>query len=236
MKIYSVGMGDIAMRSTWMAICALLIVLTWPAAADQVSGSLESGYDRPGGDYDAFDLDRAEPTLCFSACAKAEQCLAWTYVKPDIEGEMARCHLKETVSHDIPDPCCTSGVMTRAGDLDTLAAGSPSQNVDPNHPWSQLRTDGHWCVEEILAADYKPLFVQLSGTRENLYVFTNPDGIGYVGLSACDRVNWNWASFHQAWVQENIDYPTAEDDPTYSKKVMYRHLDSGERATIAYFR
>jgi hypothetical protein len=230
------GMGDPKMRASWVAIFAVLSLLAWPAAADQISGSMEAGYDRPGSDYNVVDLDRAEPTLCFSACAKADQCLAWTYVKPGIETAAARCHLKDNVPPDIPDPCCTSGVMTRAGDLDTLAAGSPSENDDPNHPWSQLRADGHWCVDDILAADYKPLFVQLSDTRETVYVFTNPDGIGYVGLSGCNRINWNWAAFHEAWVKETIDYPQPEDDPTYSKKVVYRHLNSGERVTIAYFR
>jgi hypothetical protein len=229
-------MGDLAMRIAWITICALLVLSASPAVAEQVSGSMEAGYDRPGGDYDVIDLDRAEPTLCFSACAKDAQCLAWTYVKPGIEGDLARCHLKASVTHDIPDPCCTSGVLARAGDLGDLAAGSPDEGIDPNHPWSQLRSDGHWCVADILAADYKPLFIQLSDTRENVYVFTNPDGIGYVGLAGCDRINWNWSSFHQAWVQESIDYPPVEDDPTYSKKVVYRHLSSGERTTIAYFR
>jgi hypothetical protein len=37
-------------------------------------------------------------------------------------------------------------------------------------------------------------------------------------------------------VQESIEYPKADEDPVYSKRVVYRHLNTGERATIAYLR
>ena len=102
--------------------------------------------------------------------------------------------------------------------------------------WRSLRSDGRWCVEDIAAAGYKPLFVQLSDSRATLQVFTNPAGMGYVGLSGCDRVDWNWTAFHQAWVQDSIEYPKADEDPVYSKRVVYRHLNSGEHVTIAYLR
>ncbi len=224
------------MRPIWIATFVVSALMAPPLAADQVSGSLESGYNRPGGDYDVIELDSAEPTMCFNACANAEQCLAWTYVKPGVEGDLARCHLKSAVPDDSPDPCCTSGVMARAGDLGTLSAGSTSGNADPDHPWSRLRSDGHWCVDDILAADYTPLFVQQSDTRDPVFVFTNPASVGYVGLSGCDRADWNWNSFHQVWIQQSIDYPPEEIDPTYSKKIVYRHVSNGEQVTISYFR
>ena len=103
---------------------AAVALVAQPAMADQVSGSLESGFDRPGGDYEVIDLGSSTPTQCFSACAQDDQCLAWTYVKPGIESDQARCHLKNTVSAGTPDPCCTSGVMARAGDFESLRAGS----------------------------------------------------------------------------------------------------------------
>jgi hypothetical protein len=224
------------MRTMWMASLAMVMLLALPALADQISGSLEDGYDRPGGDYDVIDLDTTQATQCFSACARDDRCLAWTYVKPGVEAAAARCHLKDSVSVGTPDPCCTSGVMNRAGDLATLGAGSNERDTDPDHPWSQLREDGAWCSGDILATGYRPLFVQLSDTRETIYVFTNPAGAGYVGLSGCDRIAWNWSAFHEAWVKESIDYPDPEDDSTYSKKILYRHLATGEHVTIAYLR
>jgi len=224
------------MRSVWFATFTLMCLLASPAAADQISGTMEKGHNRPGGDYDVIELDRADASECFLACSRMEQCLAWTYVMPGIEGELARCHVKDSVPGASPDPCCTSGVMARAGGLESLATTGLPNAPDPNHPWSQLRDDGQWCTDDILAAGYKPLFVQLSETHDTLYVFTNPAGSGYVGLEGCRQVTWNWAAFNAAWVKETTDYPDPEDDSVYSKTVVYRHLTTGERVTIAYLR
>jgi hypothetical protein len=72
--------------------------------------SKEPGIDRQGRDYRNFDLPRAEADLCGGACRNDPKCLAYTYVKPGVQGPAARCWLKETVADGRPDSCCVSGV------------------------------------------------------------------------------------------------------------------------------
>ncbi|MEM8786088.1 MAG: PAN domain-containing protein, partial [Pseudomonadota bacterium] len=44
------------------------------------------------------------------ACSSDRQCLAWTYVRPGVEGPQGQCRLKDTVSHAAANPSCVSGV------------------------------------------------------------------------------------------------------------------------------
>jgi len=79
------------------------------------SGSMEWDIDRPGLDYNNFDLPKNEPALCMDACQRDQKCKAWTYVKPNTtQGVHPRCWLK----YDVPSPesnvCCISGVRYRA--------------------------------------------------------------------------------------------------------------------------
>lgn len=69
------------------------------------------GVDRPGGDYHSFDLSKAEPNACRSSCSGDGRCVAWTYVKPNIQGPNARCWLKDVVPKPIAASCCHSGVI-----------------------------------------------------------------------------------------------------------------------------
>ena len=75
-----------------------------------VSGPFETLIDRPGGDYNNFDLASASPDLCLSACNGDRQCSAWTYVDPGVQGPKARCWLKTTVPVAKVSDCCTSGI------------------------------------------------------------------------------------------------------------------------------
>ncbi len=202
----------------------------------QVSSSVEAGIDRPGGDYFSFDLDRAEPSLCLNACAENEQCLAWTYVKPGVQGDLARCWLKDVVPTDIADACCTSGVMERSGTDDVVTGNGADADSGAAHPWDTVRPDGRWCAGDIIDAGYKPIFAQLSAIWENTYVFADPVDNTYIAIAGCNPSPWDWVAFEQDWKEEATTYPTYEEDPTYFKKVAYRHKDSGDRTTISYFR
>jgi hypothetical protein len=74
---------------------------------------MERNIDRAGQDYKDFDLVSPEPMLCASACMGEAKCKAWTYVKPGVQGDSARCWLKNRVPDSSPNDCCVSGVKKR---------------------------------------------------------------------------------------------------------------------------
>jgi hypothetical protein len=63
----------------------------------------EYNVDRPGSDYRFFELTVADPAQCWAQCALEGQCLAWTYVHPGIQGDSARCWLKNSVPAQAPN-------------------------------------------------------------------------------------------------------------------------------------
>jgi hypothetical protein len=75
-----------------------------------LSAGMEPDTDRVGMDYKDFDLPQPNPELCRSACFKDAKCMAYTYVKPGIQGQSARCWLKSGVPPPKPNKCCISGV------------------------------------------------------------------------------------------------------------------------------
>ncbi len=70
---------------------------------------MEWNWDRPGMNYNNFDLPYDNPGLCQSECQRDPRCRAWTYVKPGFQGPSPRCWLKGTVPPARKDPCCVSG-------------------------------------------------------------------------------------------------------------------------------
>ena len=71
---------------------------------------MEYDVDRLGGDFTNFDLSETRPEICQGACARDSRCVAWTYVKPGVQGPYARCWLKSIVPNPISNSCCVSGV------------------------------------------------------------------------------------------------------------------------------
>lgn len=84
------------------------------ATTPALSADMEADTNRVGMDYKDFDLSGPDPELCRSACLADSQCLAYTYVKPEIQGTSARCWLKSSVPPAQPDTCCISGVKSGA--------------------------------------------------------------------------------------------------------------------------
>ena len=78
-------------------------------ASDQIAGGLELDTDRPGMDLTSFDLEAADPVLCLTACQDYGGCVAFTYVKPGVQGPAARCWLKGGVPAAVSSSCCISG-------------------------------------------------------------------------------------------------------------------------------
>ena len=74
-------------------------------------GEMEYNVDRPGLDYRSFELSEADPQICQSSCSADPQCKAWTYVKSGIQGNLARCWLKDRVPQPRTSDCCISGTL-----------------------------------------------------------------------------------------------------------------------------
>jgi hypothetical protein len=81
--------------------------------------SLEPDTNRPGQDYRNVEIPQsvdsmagpgAGADMCRGMCADDPKCKAFTYVKPNIQGQSARCWLKHGVPPAQPMPCCVSGV------------------------------------------------------------------------------------------------------------------------------
>jgi hypothetical protein len=72
--------------------------------------SIEPDIDRPGMDYDSFNLSTDDPKLCRNACIMDTKCKAYTYFKPGAQGQKARCVLKTGASAPQKNTNCISGV------------------------------------------------------------------------------------------------------------------------------
>jgi len=78
--------------------------------APMSGAGFETNVDRPGYDFQNFDLPQPNPQLCRDACMREGQCRAFTYVNPGVQGPSARCWLKMSVPQATPSNCCISGV------------------------------------------------------------------------------------------------------------------------------
>jgi len=78
--------------------------------APVAASPFEVNVDRPGYDFQNFDLSQPRPELCREACSRDGQCQAFTYVNPGVQGPNARCWLKMSVPQATPSNCCISGV------------------------------------------------------------------------------------------------------------------------------
>jgi hypothetical protein len=85
------------------------------ATADSILANSKPGpyteldTDRPGRDYKSFELD-SNFNICESVCNRESACIAWTWVKPGVQGQKARCWLKSSVPAASHNGCCVSGL------------------------------------------------------------------------------------------------------------------------------
>jgi len=70
--------------------------------------------DLRGASYRNFELASDSWQLCQSACKADNECLAWTYVHPGLQGPSARCWLKNSIPPASANNCCTSGIERAA--------------------------------------------------------------------------------------------------------------------------
>ena len=84
-------------------------------------------------DYKNFDLDNSNPCDCMNACNLDPQCKAYTYVKPGIQGEKARCWLKNGVSDPVTDKSsCISGLKNIVMKMAEISS-KPVGTIDPDN-------------------------------------------------------------------------------------------------------
>jgi hypothetical protein len=76
-----------------------------------LSGPQQTGADRPGADYNNFNLPAANPTMCEERCAHDANCKAWSYVAPNTtQGPVPHCLLKNATPLTQASNCCVAGV------------------------------------------------------------------------------------------------------------------------------
>jgi hypothetical protein len=73
-----------------------LFCKTYPADCNRGVLSVEQNQDRPGFDYDIFDVGN-NFRLCYDRCAREARCRAYTFVPPGVQGPSARCYLKGAI-------------------------------------------------------------------------------------------------------------------------------------------
>ena len=81
-----------------------------PMRDGSASISFEPDTNRGGSDFTNFESigDRLE--ICRDACAAENSCIAYTYVRPGLQGPRAMCWLKNSAPPATVDGCCISGV------------------------------------------------------------------------------------------------------------------------------
>jgi hypothetical protein len=70
--------------------------------------TVEFDKDRPGRDYDSFDVGNSY-RQCYDPCARDKRCRAYTFVPPGVQGPSARCYLKDAIPADTMNVGMVSG-------------------------------------------------------------------------------------------------------------------------------
>ena len=78
---------------------------------------MEVDTDRAGNDLYGFNVAQPDPAMCQATCNYNGQCAAWTYVKPGVQGPIARCYLKSAAAAPTRNNCCVSGAKGGAGPM-----------------------------------------------------------------------------------------------------------------------
>ncbi|MES2537610.1 MAG: PAN domain-containing protein [Pseudomonadota bacterium] len=111
------------------AAVILGIVLQWtpvPAYA------YDRNTDRPGGDYTSSELPSADPRLCAARCEIDNQCAAWSYTAPGVQGPAARCSLKNGIPAAVANNNAASDI--RPFEYGTDRPGSDYSNFELQTP------------------------------------------------------------------------------------------------------
>jgi len=132
-----------------VGVALILIGVPIPNASAHV---WETWTDRPGNDIEKFSISHQKEAFvavaqCEDACIKRGDCLAFTYVKPGVQGIDGVCYLKGgSIPPAVKDKCCTSGVVKPVSDSDKCAlyAGTAVQQYKNNVAWGCGEKGPQW--------------------------------------------------------------------------------------------
>lgn len=134
-----------------------------PEPAFAIGEGMEDGIDRPGHDFRSLDLATADPALCQAECVGEDKCMAWTFVKPGVQGDQARCWLKTPAPAKVENDCCVSGVIAERVALQDnvtfkalLAEGAPERDL--NGRWDYFPMEGDAPAEKSVEGGYDTAF------------------------------------------------------------------------------
>ncbi len=96
----------------------------------KIMGAPEINVDRPGADIrPGFDVS-IYSSECEDACKKDPQCRAYTLVKPGIQGESAKCWLKNAKPAKVQNACCISAVKLTTPPARRIQQNTPLRSSD----------------------------------------------------------------------------------------------------------
>lgn len=157
--------------------CVALAMLVAPAIAQQAM-TIEPDWDRPGGDYENFELaPHLGLTYCMNRCAGDPRCKAYTYVRSPGGGRPGRCYLKTYVPGVNPNGCCVSGYRLLNGN-GALSTGNPEWYYDrpgyDYHSFEMQTTEPYdcrlACARDARCRSYTYVFPGVQGAKPRCYL------------------------------------------------------------------
>jgi hypothetical protein len=95
-----------------LLLTCFVLFLFHPAIESAIA--FEHGYDRPGGQLVGKYTGVSNAQHCYNLCSRNANCVAFTWVKPNIQGPTGVCWLKGSLSNKVRNNCCVSGVVRTA--------------------------------------------------------------------------------------------------------------------------
>lgn len=92
------------MRKLWMALWMIVA----GAGGAFAQAPMMNGVDLPGRDYNSFWTN--DVNQCRASCLGDGRCVAWTWVRPGVQGADGRCWLKNSIPPQQANNCCISSV------------------------------------------------------------------------------------------------------------------------------
>lgn len=108
----------------------VVIVFSFPlhmAHADLLPVPRGASHDTNFPGWDIRNFSAGGPIRCEEACKADRRCLAWTWVRPGIQGPSGMCWLKNGAPTAVSDRCCISGVKAPTGKME-VSVDRPGQD------------------------------------------------------------------------------------------------------------
>lgn len=151
-------------------------------------GPAHAGYDRPGGDYRAFQLPMPSPlgAACATACCGEAACNAWAYAaaappgqEPSCSAGAPCCYLKADANDEVPTPGVTSGLASRGAAPNATVPPMGMRSAAPLGGLGagafEVRADG--TIHEVTIVNQSPAGAAKYGVLEDLMLGARVGGV-----------------------------------------------------------